>query len=289
MNPRTRLSLLLLFVVLALGLFLFTTDDQIHSTAPTTLSDLPEVDIDRIQIERESKQDIVFTRTDQDWRIERPLQFAANSKRIQAILQLLQAVSLAQLKIDDVDLRQLRLDNPTTVLKFNEHRFIFGGIESLQGRRYLRVVNTIHLIDDTLYPLLQQPALFFANAQLLRDDLLIAEIAFPGYTLRKRGQKWLASAKGQISEQESIKTVNAWQEAEASMLKPYSSLSSLGDVIVTTTQAQTIRFIIVKQLPTLVLARSDLGLEYHFDKATTKRLFPMLDRFNSSANNKDIR
>ncbi len=85
------------------------------------------------------------------WTLQAPFAAPADSYRINALLALAQTPSLSHYPLAGVDLAQLQLDPPQLVVELNNTRLELGGTEPLRGQRYVRVGETIHLIDDRLY------------------------------------------------------------------------------------------------------------------------------------------
>lgn len=271
-SSRTHFNILLFAIVVGLASFLMTTDTDDEDVLPV-ISTVPEDSIEQITIVRTDKNSVALSRKNGRWRMTEPVQMDANPDRVQAILKILQMPGFSQLNSSDVDLAQLELKNPGVTLHLNRHIFIFGGTEPINKRRYVMFQDTIYLIEDKLYHQLRQEPLFFANRRLLRSDLLVAEIVFPNYRLYRQGDVWQSTVPGQMT-MEPAELANVWQNAEALNLIDYSARESLGEVTVNMARGQTIRFLVLAKEPTLILARPDLGVEYHLSSQTAAKLFP---------------
>ena len=273
MDSRTKLTLFLLCIVAVLATFLISTTTEKEDLAPQSISLIQTNSIKNILIERAGKDSIELSKRNNRWEITSPVRLNANPTRINMILQLPQANSFAQLKPDDINLSTLHLEKPETVLHLNDHTFSFGDTEALNDRRYILFNNVVHLIEDQLYHLLRQEPLFFANPKLLREDLALVEIIHPEYRLYKE-DKWLLTTAKQTPVEGAEQLLDAWHKAMAVNIKAYSARESLGTILLNTNEGQTITFFIISREPALILARPDLGVEYHLDDYTQKQLLP---------------
>ena len=275
MSLRTRVNLLLLLATVILATFLATTKQDKQNIITPTLSNISPNSIEHIGIEQHGKETVTFSKNNNRWQVNTFTRLDANPARMNAILQLLQTPSFAQLDIDTLELSSPLLQTPEITLRLDHHRFSFGNTEPIDDLRYVRFNNTIHLVEDKLYHLLRQDPLFFVNPKLIRSDLSINQIIMPKYRLYKQGETWQVTAdkRQKIDADTLSNTAIAWQYAQASNIMPYSKRENLGEISVKTEQAHTIHFVIVSEKPTLVLARNDLKLEYHLDEETAKRLF----------------
>ena len=258
MNSRSRLTLLLLCVVTGLMIFLLSTEGQDENPAPPVISEIAPESIENIVIARTGKETIRLRKNKGHWRITAPMQLDANPARIKAILQILQTPSLAQLNAADVNLSTLQLERPETTLHLNQHVFSFGATEALDARRYVMFAELIHLIEDRVYHLLRQGALFFASPRLLPQGFVLKELVHPAWRM----------TTGEDTEP----LFSAWQNAKAQAIRPYVGGEPLGRISAKTVPGRSITFIIMAKEPTWVLARPDAGIEYQLDNDTGRQL-----------------
>lgn len=164
MSRYARINLALLAFIIAVALFLVLTTRDDTARSPVRVTGISGGGISRISIRREGKENIDFIRDGGTWRMTSPRQAGVNSSRIDAMLDVLQARSYAQLHAGEYDLQRFDLKEPAAVLMLDGHTIYFGGTNPLEDRRYIMYEDTIHLINDGLFHQLQQPPEFFINS-----------------------------------------------------------------------------------------------------------------------------
>lgn len=273
MNNRTRINLVLTTVILSLAVFLIATRTNETENKKITISAIRPGSIDHIAIKRTGKGNIAFNKRAHYWMMTAPLAVRANAARINAMLGLLQAQSFAQLDAAKLDMERFQLQHPAVSLQLNNHEFFFGGTNPIKKRRYVRFGDKVHLIQDTLYHQLSQKAFFFVDNKLLPEDSRPVSIQFPDYTLKKTADNWTITPNREIDQDRLKKLVSAWRSATAMAVDRYQPAESLGTISVETAQGTTLRFTISAAMPEPVLARADLGIQYHLSSYTAAQMF----------------
>jgi len=144
-------NLFLLFLVIGLGLFLFT--DEIDQNGIIKLSPLSANSITQIAIHHKER-DILLHKSDQNWHLTNPVNIKANQFRIKTLLKLLSANSLAQYNAKDLELEKYGLAQPETYIIFDDFKVEFGIVNPLNQLRYVKIDDQVHLTEDIFYPLL---------------------------------------------------------------------------------------------------------------------------------------
>ena len=229
--------------------------------------------IDTIQVSRKSG-DILFKKEKNKWFMQKPYHLLANPVRINSMLELLKVHSHTQLNKKDVELNRLKLDAPEVSIRFNKLRIDFGDTSPLDEQRYVLVDDNVHLINDSLYPQLTASATFFLNNALLPQDSKITAITFPNHTLKQQDGVWKLEPETNLSGDDIIRMVAAWQKLEAISVRAYKKGESSGTIKIEMKNHDPIDFIIVSPPPQLILAREDIGIQYHISGYDTDRLFP---------------
>jgi hypothetical protein len=95
--------------------------------------------------------------------------------------------------------------------------------------------------------------------------------------MRDAKDHWQAQPDKPVLSADAIQTlIDAWQNAAALWVKPYAKGTPQGSITVQlTTPAQTLHFDIMARQPELILARPDLGLQYHFSAESAKALLEL--------------
>jgi hypothetical protein len=271
---RSRLLLTLSLLVAATGLALFLilggnkkpeqTDLQLTSIAPNT--------INKIRIIRNGQDDIHFEKQAGRWMMQSPYQFRASDLRINTMLKLLGAHSYAQFNSKDIQLSRFMLDKPQVSIEFNGARIDFGDTSPLEDRRYVRYHDMVHIINDVLFQQLQAPAYYFLNTRLLPEDAAITAILLPGHAIRTHQGVWTVDPADHFKADTIVELANAWRNADAIFISKNEDTAQHESVRIEMDKNNPIEFSIVHELPQLVLARPDLGIQYHLGDYDARRM-----------------
>ena len=224
----------------------------------------PASDADEIKIHKEKNQ----------WFISSPVKTRASTDRVSAILGLLRSKSFARVDTAKsiLELYQLQPANITLIL--DQYKFEFGATDPLDNRRYLLFNNTVHLINDSLYPQLLQSPTFFVSSRLLPEGGVIETIRFKDQAVSQASQHQALSTSGEVIDKKALEQLaQAWQGIQARQVRNYRPVEHTRQVIVGLRSGRTLQFEVVSLSQYLVLARSDLKLEYYLDANSAKILF----------------
>lgn len=253
------------------------------------LTALVPANITHIRIERDGAAPIALERKAQDWIMTAPVRMPANTFRVETMLQVAQAESHTHLDAATVGLADFKLDKPRARLWFDATEIAFGATEPLNGRRYVRVGDSVHLISDTVYFDLTGVFTAFADTALLAPESRLTQLDLPTLRLaRLREGGWMqAPNRAQVPPEPEVSMdminalLDAWRHARAIQVRPYATPVSAGaepdNVVFIHLEGaeQPLRFDIVSRAPDLVLARADLGVQYHFPAAAVRQLFSL--------------
>jgi hypothetical protein len=272
---RTRLiiNIVLFISIVALALFISSGLNDKTSETDVSLTGLDVASINKIKIMRSTSGDILFQKENGKWWMQEPYHMPANEFRINTMLNLPGAHSYTQFRKDDVELERFLLHEPEVTIEFDNTRIDFGDTSPLGEHRYVLVNDTVHLINDSLYQQLQTPATFFLSTKLLPEDKEIKSIQFPGYTISKQENKWNVEPEQDAGSDDMVKLVHAWRMASAISIRDIETGDNLGTVRVELEDGASIEIVILNPLPQLILARPDIGLQYHISSYDAENLF----------------
>ncbi len=253
---------LLFVLVISLGGWALWLQKKPDTTEPT-LADLDPQSIQTIVIER-TDDTMTFTHTPQGWIMTGPFNAPADPYHMEQVTGLPQQTSHARYRIEQPRLAQFELDPPRITVRLNDRQFRFGMQNPIDFRRYVQVDDgLVHLIDDTLMPLLNAPATSWIDSKLLPStDIRALELPNWHVTLSEKGA-WTSTP--QADEKALRKLVNAWRNARAIQITPFDEeVPKQAPLIKIHLKSATLEFILLQQEPELVLLRPDLKLGYHF-------------------------
>ena len=263
MYKNNILNLVLFLVVISLASVIYFSEEA--STELDRLTSLDVADIQSISIQHNSNITAIEKQADGHWQITQPIEIAANDFRIRSALDLVNAPVHSRYPVDEVNLANIGLDKPVTTITFNELSLAFGVINPATELRYLRLGDSIYTIEDVYYPLLSSHFGTLVSLSLLPRDSRIEKLILLNQTI-SRDERGFWQSNIAISADRINETIDHWQNDQAFGVHSYLEREPLGEVFVyLENQQQPVSFIITDTDPWLILARPEIGLEYHLD------------------------
>lgn len=158
LQQRTWINSALLALVAGLAALAWFEPGQEPPTTSPPLLPLTAAQIQRIVIERPGQAGLAFVRDAAIWRMQAPLQGAANPILMNALLQLPEARCAPQYPITGLDLASLQLQPPRLRLWLNSQELAFGGLTPANDLRYVRSGTMVALCPDLWMRLLTSAA-----------------------------------------------------------------------------------------------------------------------------------
>ncbi len=258
MRWRLGLSLSLLLACVLLGFLGYRRAADTESVGPVLPADLSMEQVEHIQLSRPDGTDIRLRRGTGGWWLDAPLDLPANPQRVQTLLSILSTPTHAEFPAAESELNRFALLAPRLSLRINSLDFYFGTTESLYSRRYVRFRDSVYLLDDYLYPVLNLPAQFFASRRPLPTGAQVLRVR---YAAVSRPAVWYETTQ--------LDSLVAWAEAEADATAPRKSIPAqmLLQVHVTG-DGEPLRFESRSEPQAVVLVRPERQIEYHFSGAS---------------------
>lgn len=275
MQKRLIVNLLLLLAVSILTIVFIKNDDKNEEKTKIALvSAIDSNSIHYISIQRQSSPDIIFQRVENNWFITSPFRARAKKSRLKSILQILKSRSFTQIQIDKTLLTPYQLDPANITLHLGSHEFLFGTTEPLNDKRYLKFNNVIHLINDSLFHQLHQSPMFFVSTKLVPEQEIISSIKHNQYNIARRNNTWAISPSiNNNANHNYIGTlVDTWQLTNARHVHKYKNEEAKSQIIIKYESGNIAKFDVISTLPELILARTDLSLQYHLNKDMVAQL-----------------
>lgn len=271
MKNRLWINLGLLGLIILLSVAVINSDKKTQKET-IRLSSIDKNSINQIQVLRKDLENFIFEKKENRWFLTTPLKFRANEARINAMLGMLDTESLNQLNPDEVDLKQLGLDDPDVILKLNNIEFRFGKTDAIDQRRYVLFRNKIHLTNDFLYQQLMTNAAFFADPDLIPEEFKVSSIEYPDNKLMLINDQWQLQNILDIKPEQLRRIPFNWENAMAISAEPFKEPESASIIKITSTDNQVIQYVLVEKEPHLVLGRKDLGIQFHMGSDETDKL-----------------
>lgn len=272
MQSRSLLNIALFLVVVLLAVYIYDTDKKEQASSESEqLTQLSADEVTQISIQHNQRQ-IKLRREGGKWHMLQPIDIAANSFRIDTLLNMLKTVSHTAYSAAELELDKYGLSEASTSISFNNITIDFGVVNPINNYRYVRINDTVHLIDDHFYPLLSSQTGTLVARELIDGDAIIDKLVLPQQTLyRDENNLWHSSDNTDpdaISE-----TLHHWQHSQAFGVHNYMQRESLADISVYMAgNSEPIRFYVTDTDPWLIIARPELDIEYHFNLEFHDRL-----------------
>jgi hypothetical protein len=267
---RARLNLVLLAVAAGLGVAVYFA--QRKEPAGPPLTPYRADAIVTIALEHPGAPAIRLEKKDQRWHLTAPVQAEADEFEVNALVGL--ADRETQMKLEGGVLKDLGLDPPAYTLTLNDRAIGFGGIESLEYRRYVKLADGAFLIDDPPGAALDKDYADLVAKDLLPKDAEIERIEVPGLTLaRDAGGAWTVTPPDPGAGADAMqKLADGWKAARSMWNEPAPTKAGGNVVRITLKGGATREFVIAAREPQFRLYRADLGVTFVVSKALADEL-----------------
>jgi hypothetical protein len=220
----------------------------------------------------QNKETLVFEKQDGQWRLTAPFAAPVNQVRIGQLLDVAKATTEASYPLKPEEAGQFGLDAPEAVLTLGDNSLQFGGTDPIKMRRYVRLGNTLHLVEDNFFHHLTATATDYVDKRLIPEGSKIQEIQLPGLkALRNAEGHWTVEPTSESST-DLAELASVWATSRAIDVRRMDA-KVVGETIrIGLDEGAPIEFIILKKSPELVLGRRDLGLQYEVTSETSREL-----------------
>ncbi len=274
MKSRWIINILLLVAIGALSLiahFMPGTNEQPEAVPITSLG---KDQLRRIHINRPIREDLVLLKNAAgSWDIDRSPVLPADRLQMNALLNLAEQPAVRSYPAAELQLSQLQLAPPYATVFLNDTAVEFGNLEPIEGLRYVRVGDRVHLIPDNYMQLIELNYTQFVRRALFEKGARIEAITLPGISLRKTDQKWNVEPAQEVSADELQAFIDRWQNATSFNIQTAAAAKGSETVEIKFKDSKNrIKFLIASREPELVLVRPDLGIQYRMGNAGSKLL-----------------
>lgn len=278
MSARNLLNLLLALAVVGLALLVAFEPGQAPPPAKISLTSLTAKEIQHIEIRHGASTPVVLEKQDGQWRLQGLGAVRVSASKLDTLLSLARASSHARYAAASVDRGQTGLDRPELQVSLNDTPLIFGATEPINGRRYVQVGDSVHLIDDRYSYLLRGDAASFVDSALLPADAALSAIRLPDFSLREEDGHWLLQAGAASPGADALQRfADDWRHARALRVSAATEKTAGAKTIEIQLrqQPQPLRFALSQADDETILTREDLGLSYHFTASTAESLLTL--------------
>jgi hypothetical protein len=267
LESRRRLNLALVAVVAVLGaLVLFKpgsrhTDDEKPLVADSR-------NFQSIRVLLAGKPEIDLRREGQSWSVQSPVIWPADDVQVQDFLDSLDAPVEDHFPAQGADLSKYGLDKPLVRIWLDKTEYDLGDQQPVNKQRYVLVGGEIELIDDYVFYRVARDVYGWMDKRLLPQGAHVTALQLPHATLTSdaKGNWQIAPTDKTLTSADLARLVQAWEASRAVDIVPLSQGKPQGEVALTLAgQKAPLRFQVLDDPDSLVLARPDLGFEYRLD------------------------
>jgi hypothetical protein len=276
MSSRSLLNLAMAGIAIGLGLVTWFRPGLEPPATPQPITTLSPAAVNHIQVSRQQRPELQFTRQGDAWLLAGDPPLPASPFQVQGLLALLQARTQRHYPADTLDLRELGLDPPqASVILDDSTTLLIGDTEPLDNMRYVQYGATVYLVEDRYQHLINAARTNFIERRLLDEEAVITRLTLPGLTLAQAadGHWELAPDNPAVSAAAIQQLLVNWQQASALYVRPYGQGPASTRITLELANSETpLVFELLADTPEFILARPDLGIQYHFSHAVGERL-----------------
>lgn len=281
MKHRWLVNGLLALTVLVLAGIAILKPGKQDESGTKQLSTINIDTINTIRLGRSHLADIEFSKTENKWRMVRPLAARANPYNVEALLRIATGDTETTFSARDQSLEKFGLENARHRLKLDDHEIIVGAQHPLKNSRYVKFGNTIAVMPVYALRIIETTVTDFIDTRLLEEGTKLNRLKLEKMTLSLDQGKWLLSGeqKPGVSADQLNMFIEEWQQARALTVQKYSGRSPIQQIVLGLAGAdyanKELRLAVLAYEPELVLYRKDEGLEYRFTSDVGKRLLKL--------------
>ncbi|MCG8427159.1 MAG: DUF4340 domain-containing protein [Chromatiales bacterium] len=264
MPKRAMVNLLLLLVVIALGLVVWLTPEKDQAQNLAKLTNLSPNDISHIRISNNNGPTFTLERSKNGWWMSQPYRIAANTPRIDILLDIVATPSHEQFPLPKDRLAEFGLDKPRATMQFNSTEMIFGGTHPYNYRRYVQIGNQVHLINDNFPHHFLAAAEAYVSHSLLPHEAKITRISTPDWSIQKVDNRWqLTPENGDISTDALVRKIEDWQTTWAAQVSRVETPGATPQITIALEGSQQpMTLLLEKRDNGIRLTRADNNLSY---------------------------
>ncbi|MGB5306199.1 MAG: DUF4340 domain-containing protein [Gammaproteobacteria bacterium] len=266
MSTRALFNLTLVLLTIGLIMIVYYKPGLESDNTLQPITTLDPAQVTDIRITRAERGPLHLVKKTGVWMLAGTTELPASAFQVRALLPLLQASAVHSYSAGSLDLAALGLDPPLATITLGATEIRIGTTESLENKRYAQVGNTVYLIDDRYQHLINADWSNFVSRKLLPANAEITRLQLPDITLtRTADDQWQVDPETADTSADAIQQlIDTWERASALYVRRHANTGADETIRITTgANAEPVTFTISARTPDLILARTDLGIEYH--------------------------
>ena len=275
MRGRLWLNLSLALVVVALATVAWFQPGKTPIRAPITLTALDSHTVKRIDFYPPRGAAFALLREGRDWFIEQP-RLRAQPFRVETILELPGATSAAQLALADNADNAFGVDPPQARIRFDGSEIAFGLTNPVGLRRYVRVGDAVHLIDDRYFHHAASDWVAWVDRRVLPEGVTLTALDLPGMALHRQDATWqISPERPQASADAIAALIEEWQRAYAMDVETAAAVPDDAGTVRLQWQGGALELALAQDGDEWLLYRRDAPVRYRFSANQGMRLLEL--------------
>ena len=273
MRGRLWLNLGLALLVVALAAVAWFQPGKTPPPPSVTLTNLDPQTVKRIDFYPPRGAAFALVRDGKDWFIDSP-RLRAQPFRVETLLELPGAASAAQFTLADNKDNGFGVDPPQARVRFDDTEIAFGLTNPVGLRRYVRVGDAVHLIDDRFFHHAASTWVAWVDRRVLPEGVTLTALDLPGLTLRREGTAWQiepASAR-RPAPTPITALIEEWQRAYAMDVEETTAVPADAQALRLEWQGGALELALAQEGDEWLLYRRDAPVRYRFSANQGKRL-----------------
>lgn len=263
MSKRWLINYVLIILVILFTYIGNRFDVETGYNPQNRITSLKLQDINRVTIQT-ADENINLTRANGQWQIVSPIQWLANNITIERIIGIASSETDSKLPASEIDLSTIGLQFPKAILSLNGTRIHFGATNQIGARRYLLVHSTVFLLPDRHLPFITSGMNGLIDQRLLPRALALSRLQIgPLKITQTKNGGWQDDNTSSPDQLNSL--IGNWQTLPASRIRAFQKKAApLQKITAGLDNGNKVEFFLMSIKPEIIIARPDLGLQYHF-------------------------
>jgi len=232
-----------------------------------SISSLKPEEIHTVAIQT-ADNSFVLSREGSQWHFEKPFRWPANSITLERLISIVDNETESRLPAAEIDLATLGLQFPAAIMTVNNTRILFGATNNIGKRRYIMIGSTVYLLPDLHLHFINQGIGGLIDRRLLPRSIPFHTLKLAASSLSKNeAGEWHSDAGADTKVAHLNQLANNWQTLEAGNIKIYDkSKTPRQKLVATLDNGNKIDFYLMSIKPEIVIARPDIGVQYHYSE-----------------------
>jgi hypothetical protein len=241
-----------------------------ESAPAQRLSTLTPAVVHALTVEWRGRRTFVLERQGRHWRIVQPFAARADALETGRILSLLGAPADTVLPATGLD--RYGLAAPERRIVADGQTYALGAINPVTGEAYVLTRDRVYVLPARFAASVPADPGKLIDKQLLADDETPTAFAFPKFSVRQQGGRWITDVAGQPGEDDLMRWVEGWRLASALRAEHDASEPEGEHISIALRDGRHVAIGVRERDGELIFTRYDEHVRYYFTAKSAQRL-----------------